>query len=435
MYNEQRILILDGAMGSMIRARYPSFHGCNDELCLTQAELIASIHQSYLEAGADIIETCSFNATPVSLAEYGLAADARKISCAAASIARKTADDFAQSHANKKVLVAGSIGPTAKSASIPCDITNPSQRAIGWDELESGFYENAAGLLDGGADLFLIETIFDTLNAKAAIAAIARLFEERGKSLPVMLSATVNEGGRLLGGQGPLEFLASIEHAQPWSAGLNCSFGAEKLITPLRLLASAAPCRVHVYPNAGLPDSAGAYNTSPASMADALEPYFAEGLLNIVGGCCGSTPDHIAAIAGRASKFAGRKLSAAVKSAAFTNVFSTAQNAAFDDLIAAADYEGAAEELSEGVEEKEADAALIRIDDADTMSAFIRTALFYPDLARLPLILESNNYEAIEAGLKCIPAKAYVSTAALADRDSAVKVQRYGARLIEPAPK
>jgi 5-methyltetrahydrofolate--homocysteine methyltransferase len=416
-------------MGSMIRSRYPSYRGCNDELCLTKPELIASIHKSYLEAGADIIETCSFNSTPLSLAEYGLEGEARKISEAAAALARKTADEFYRPGGAGKALVAGSMGPTAKSGSIPSDVTRPASRAIGWDELESAFFENAAGLLAGGVDMFLIETIFDTLNAKAAIAALARLFSERGKTAPVMISATVNEGGRLLSGQGPLEFLASIEHAAPWSVGLNCSFGAEKLIGPTRLLAAAAPFRVHVYPNAGLPDSSGGYDATPASMAAALEPYFAEGLLNIAGGCCGSTPDHIAAIAECAAKYPGRaELPRPAAAAPFRAVFSAAE--LLSASINSADYEAAAELLSAAVEDAGADAVLIRIDEGDKMSAFIRTALFYPDLARLPLILESNNREAIEAGLKCIPAKAYVSAAALADkRDIAVQARRYGAEI------
>ncbi|MDR2185370.1 MAG: homocysteine S-methyltransferase family protein, partial [Treponema sp.] len=325
----ERILILDGAMGSVIRSfnlgeadfrgsRFAdhkrSLAGCNDLLCLTKPELISGIHEAYLQAGADIIETCSFNATSVSLADYGIGDLAYEISAAAARLARKAADAF--SGPARPRFVAGSMGPTSKSAGIPQDISDPAKRGVSWDELTAAYYDNARGLLDGGADMLLLETIFDTLNAKAAIFAITRLAEERrsvhggGEEIPVMISATVSAGGRLLTGQTLEDFCSSVSHVKPWSVGLNCSFGAELLKPHIRTLASFVPCLVSAYPNAGMPDKNGEYAETPESMAAVLAGYMGEGLVNIVGGCCGSRPEHIAAIAAAAKNFSPRPVRA-----------------------------------------------------------------------------------------------------------------------------
>ncbi|MDR2245220.1 MAG: homocysteine S-methyltransferase family protein, partial [Treponema sp.] len=329
----QRILVLDGAMGTMIQAyRLPSgeplsesdfrgsrfanhpvnLKGCNDVLCLTKPEVIDSIHEAYLEAGADIIETCSFNSTSISLSGYGIAGLAREISAAAASIARKAADRF--STADKPRFVAGSIGPTSKSGSMSPNIDDPGKRAVTWDELEAAFYDNACGLLDGGADILLIETVFDTLNAKAAIAAVKRLEAERQLAVPLMISATVSDtSGRVLSGQTMEAFCVSVIHAKPWSIGLNCSFGAEKLIAPIKRLSEIAPCFVSAHPNAGLPNQFGLYDETPETMCCHIEEYMKEGLVNILGGCCGSTPAHIAAIVRAAKAYKPRAIPAAGK--------------------------------------------------------------------------------------------------------------------------
>jgi len=267
---EERIIILDGAMGSIIQmlnldeksyrghqfADHPvPLEGCNDLLCLTRPGAIGAIHDTYLEAGADIIETCSFNSTSISLADYGLGHLSYDISAAAARIARKSADKF--STVVKPRFVAGSIGPTAKGASLYPDVNDPNKRSVKWEELEAAFYDNARGLLDGGIDIFLIETSFDTLNTKAALYAITKLLEERQIDVPIMVSVAVSEGERLLSGQNLEAFLISIQHVNLWAVGLNCSFNAPKLLTPLQIISKNVPCLVSVYPNAGLPKKYG----------------------------------------------------------------------------------------------------------------------------------------------------------------------------------
>jgi 5-methyltetrahydrofolate--homocysteine methyltransferase len=318
----KRILVLDGAMGSMIQnlklgeddfrgerfaGHKTPLAGCNDLLCLTKPQAIGAIHEAYLKAGADIIETCSFNSTAVSLEDYGIGDLAYEISAAAARIARKAADAF--STGDKPRFVAGSMGPTGKSAGLSPDVNDPAKRSIYWDELEAAFYDNARGLLDGGADILLLETIFDSLNAKAALFAIRRLLDERNIDSPVIISATITgDSGRLLSGQTLEAFCASVLHAVPWAMGLNCSFGAEKLLPHIRRLSAAVPCFVSSHPNAGLPNKFGAYDESPESMAACIENFLQEGLLNVIGGCCGTTPAHIAAIAAKAALHKPRAL-------------------------------------------------------------------------------------------------------------------------------
>jgi 5-methyltetrahydrofolate--homocysteine methyltransferase len=428
----RRILVLDGAMGSLIQARLKAsgtaFKGCNDELCLTEPELIKAIHEEYLEAGADIIETCSFNATPVSLAGYGLASRACDISRAAAALARSAADRY--STPEKPRFVAGSMGPTAKSAGIAPDPDNPAVRAIGWDELEAAYYENARGLLDGGADLLLVETIIDTLSAKAAAAALFRLFEERGREWPVMFSATVNEGGRLLSGQNAEDFCRAMEHARPLSLGFNCSFGAVKLLPHVRTLAGTAPSLVSMYPNAGFPGKEGAYSETPQTMAAAMEEGMKEGLINIVGGCCGSTPAHIAAIAETAARYQPRepRPAAAASVSAFAASMSGPPAEALGRLIGDGDFEGAAELLLE----EEHDCITVDVDsagDPEKVTALVRTALFFPELLRKTLVFRGQYWERIEAALKCTPGRAFVLyTGTECDkRELERRTRRYGA--------
>ena len=473
----KRILILDGAMGSMILAyRTPSggkplaeddfrgltgnagqasgsgsrfkdhplpLKGCNDILCLTMPHLITEIHEAYLKAGADIIETCSFNATAVSLADYGLEDYAYELNVAAARLAREAADRF--SVPDKPRFVAGSMGPTSKSASMSADYSDPGKRAVTWDELEAAYYDNARGLLDGGADLLIIETIFDTLNAKAAIFAVRRLVQERGIDVPLIISATVSDnGGRLLSGQTVEAFCVSVLHADPLALGLNCSFGAEKLKPCIAALSSAAPCLVSAYPNAGLPNNLGEYDESPETMADHIEEYLREGLVNIIGACCGSTPAHIAAITAKAEKYSPRPVSvppvfglpkktmlAGLKVLEVsrehgpvcigerTNV---AGSRMFRRLIQKGDYDGAVNIARDMVEEGAAliDVCMddVTLDAKTAMTNFLNLALEYPDIASLPIVIDSSSWDVIETGLKCLQGKGLANSVSLKDGEA-----------------
>jgi 5-methyltetrahydrofolate--homocysteine methyltransferase len=315
---EERLIILDGAMGTMIQklaltegdfrggrfANHPKpLAGMNDVLCLTQPRLIAEIHSQYLEAGADIIESCSFNANAFSLADYGLSALAREISREAVKIARGAASAF-EKKAGGRHFVAGVMGPTTKSGSISPDVNDSAARDVSWDELVSAYMENAAGLLEGGADIILVETIFDTLNAKAAIFAARQCFKDfdlGDDAPPLWLSATVSGlSGRILAGQNVEAFAASVLHADPLILGLNCSFGPELLAPFVERLSAVSPCLVSVHPNAGLPVAGNpaedlSYDETPKMMAAHLQGLAEGGIVNILGGCCGSTPEHIRA--------------------------------------------------------------------------------------------------------------------------------------------
>ncbi len=308
---DQRIVILDGAMGTMIQ-RYKlseedyrggrfknhpsSLKGCNDLLSLTNPEIINQIHQEYLEAGADIIETNTFNATSVALADYNMDFLAYEINLASARIAKAAAQKF--SSLNQVRFVAGAIGPTNKTASLSPDVNDPGFRAITFDQLVVAYTEAVRGLIDGGVDLILVETIFDTLNGKAALYAIQEYFDAIGYQLPIMVSGTItDQSGRTLSGQTPEAFWNSISHAEPLSVGLNCALGAELMRPYLEELSDAATCYVSCYPNAGLPNQFGEYDESPEHMASIIREFAKAGFVNIAGGCCGTTPDHRNAIA------------------------------------------------------------------------------------------------------------------------------------------
>jgi 5-methyltetrahydrofolate--homocysteine methyltransferase len=520
----RRILILDGAMGSLIQtyglgeadfrgerfAGHPTeLKGCNDLLCITKPDTIAAIHGRYLEAGADITKTCSFNANALSLADYGLSPLAYEVNKAAAQLARKAADRF--STQDRPRFAAGSMGPTAKSASISPDVADPGARAVSWDELEAAYYDQARGLLDGGADMLLVETIFDTLNAKAAIAAILRVQEERQIDVPVMLSATIaGEAGRLLAGQTVGAFCASVLHARPFSIGLNCSFGADKMEPYLREIAASVPCMVSVHPNAGMPNLSGGYDHTPQIMADSLERYMSGGLLNIAGGCCGSTPEHIAAIAERAKRYKPRVLRAGAAKASAAGEASPKAAApqtvlAGLDLLAvgsggsgvdrsgeavrtterggaastpAADApapaalsengappplvyigertnvagsrkflrlikEGRYDEASRiarGMVDKGARVIDVCMDDAlldakEAMVGFLNLALSDPDIASVPIMVDSSRWEVLEAGLKCIQGKSLVNSISLKETEEAFLkksrlARRFGAAVV-----
>ena len=316
---ENRILVLDGAMGTMIQKhklseddfRGPRFashpvdvKGNNDLLSLTQPEIIKDIHLQYLAAGADILETNTFSSTSIAQADYEMGHLAYELNKASAELAKKAIEEF---NSDQPKYVAGALGPTNRTASISPDVTRPGYRAVHFDELALAYKEQASGLMDGGADLLLIETIFDTLNAKAAIYGIMELFEEKGRELPIMISGTITDAsGRTLSGQTVEAFLISLSHAPILSIGLNCALGAEQLKEYIRVLAQKAPHFISAYPNAGLPNEFGEYDQSPEDMAAQLNSYLADGLVNIIGGCCGTTPDHIQKIADLAHSYTPR---------------------------------------------------------------------------------------------------------------------------------
>jgi 5-methyltetrahydrofolate--homocysteine methyltransferase len=309
----QRILILDGAMGTMIQAhgldergyrgtRYADHErdlkGCNDLLSITQPAIIEEIHFRYLEAGADIVETNTFNSNAISQGDYGTQDLAYELNREGARLARRAAFEFEARDPSRPRFVAGTLGPTPRTASISPDVDDPGLRNVDFDQLRRAYGEAARGLLDGGADLLLVETVFDTLNARAALFAIDELFEELGLRLPIMVSGTVTDlSGRTLSGQTPEAFWISVRHARPFSIGLNCALGPAELRAHVAELARVADARVSAHPNAGLPNELGGYDQTPDSMAGHLGEWARAGLVNIVGGCCGTTPAHIAAIA------------------------------------------------------------------------------------------------------------------------------------------
>jgi 5-methyltetrahydrofolate--homocysteine methyltransferase len=321
---KERILIIDGAMGTMIQrhklgeaeyrgarfADWPSdLKGNNDLLVLTQPEIIRDIHLAYLRAGSDIIETNTFNAQSISMADYGMEALSYEMNVAAAKLAREAADKVTAETPDRPRIVAGAIGPTNRTASLSPDVNNPGYRNVTFEELVAAYSEQTRGLIDGGSDAILIETIFDTLNAKAAGFAVLETFEAMGVSLPIMISGTITDlSGRNLSGQTPEAFWYSMRHLRPFSIGLNCSFGAEHLRPAVAEIAHVAECYVSAYPNAGLPNAMGEYDETADEMAGKMEEWARDGLLNMVGGCCGSTPEHIAAIKDRVEKYPPRRL-------------------------------------------------------------------------------------------------------------------------------
>ena len=325
---QERILIIDGAMGTMIQRhkleeadyrgeRFKNWHcdvkGNNDLLSVTQPQIIKGIHKQYLEAGADIIETNTFSSTVIAQADYDMQSLAYELNVAAAKCAREAIEEFFSSPAAKgreSAFVAGAIGPLNKTLSLSPDVNNPGYRAVTFDEVVAAYYEQISGLVDGGVDLLLIETIFDTLNAKAAIYAVKKYFRDtKKKELPVMISGTITDAsGRTLSGQTLEAFYISVMHAKPLSIGLNCALGAAEMRSHIEELSSIAACYTSAYPNAGLPNAMGEYDEQPEQTAHFLEEWAEQGFVNIVGGCCGTTPDHIKHIADHVKKIQPRKL-------------------------------------------------------------------------------------------------------------------------------
>lgn len=468
----ERILILDGAMGTMIQqynlteedfrgkrfAQIPGqLKGNNDILCLTRPDVIRDIHRKYLAAGADIIETNTFNSTSVSMADYHVQEYVREINFAAVKLAREVADEFTALTPDKPRFVAGSIGPTNKTCSMSPDVNNPAFRALTYDELAAAYREQMEAMLEAGVDALLIETIFDTLNAKAAIYAAEQAMEAIGVRVPLMLSVTVSDiGGRTLSGQTLEAFLASVEHADILSVGLNCSFGARQLKPFLEQLAARAPYYISAYPNAGLPNSLGTYDQTPAEMADEIREYIHEGLVNIIGGCCGTTDEYIAAysslIAGAVPRIpaslpdnlwlSGLELLEVKPENNFINVgerCNVAGSRKFLRLINEKKYD---EALSIARQQVEDGAQIIDINmddgllDAEKeMTTFLNLIASEPEIARVPVMIDSSKWDVIVAGLKCMQGKSIVNSISLKEGEEkflehARTIKRYGAAAV-----
>ena len=468
----ERILVLDGAMGTMIQQynlseadfrgeRFKDLPGLlkgnNDMLCLTRPDVIEEIHRKYLEAGADIIETNTFNATAVSMADYHMQAYCREINLAAARLARKIADEYTARTPEKPRFVAGSVGPTNKTCSMSPDVNNPAFRALTFDELSEAYREQMEALLEGGVDAILIETIFDTLNAKAAVLAAETAMQNLGRKVPLMLSVTVSDvAGRTLSGQTLDAFLASVQHADIFSIGLNCSFGARQLKPFLEQLARRAPYYISAYPNAGLPNSLGQYDQTPEEMAAEVKEYIDEELVNIIGGCCGTTEAYIAKYQelikdakphAPAPKpdylwLSGLELLEVTPEINFVNVgerCNVAGSRKFLRLINEKKYDEALSIARKQVE----DGALVidvnmddgLLDAAEEMTTFLNLVASEPDIARVPVMIDSSKWEVILAGLKCVQGKCIVNSISLKEGEEAFveharTVKQYGAAVI-----
>ncbi|HEB97881.1 MAG TPA: methionine synthase [Thiotrichales bacterium] len=469
----ERILILDGAMGTMIQrhgleeadyrgerfADWPSdLKGNNDLLTLTQPDIILGIHRAYLEAGADILETNTFNSNAVSLADYGQEDLVHELNFEAARLARRAADEFTTPE--KPRFVAGVLGPTSRTASISPNVNDPGFRNITFDELRDTYYEATRGLAEGGADLILIETVFDTLNAKAAAFAVRQYFEDSGKALPVMVSGTITDAsGRTLSGQTAEAFYNSMRHVEPLSIGFNCALGAEQLRQYVEELAGFADCAVSAHPNAGLPNEFGEYDESPEAMAAEIGEWAKSGFLNIVGGCCGTTPEHIRAIAEAVTRHPPRAIpprdhslrlagleplniredSLFVNVGERTNVTGSAR---FKRLILEGDYDTALEVAREQVENG-AQVIDVNMDEAmldgeQAMITFLNLCAAEPDIARVPVMIDSSKWPIIEAGLKRIQGKGIVNSISLKEGEEKFLEQarlcrRYGAAAVAMA--
>ncbi len=470
---EKRVLILDGAMGTMIQQyklteedyrgeRFKDFpkplKGNNDLLVLTKPAVIAEIHRKYLEAGADILETNTFSAQRISMADYGMEDLSYELNLVSAQIARKLCDEFTAAHPQKPRFVAGSIGPTTKTASLSPDVNNPGFRAVSFDELKEAYYEQIAALVEGGCDILLVETIFDTLNAKAALFAISEYFEKTKKTpLPVMVSGTItDQSGRTLSGQTVEAFLYSVSHLPLLSIGLNCALGADLMRPYVEVLAKKAPFPVCVYPNAGLPNQFGQYDETPQYMAGVVSDFAKQGWLNIVGGCCGTTNLHIQAIAEAVSTLRPRTLPAVehfpkwsglepltiypgsnfINIGERTNVTGSIK---FKKLIQEGNLDEALRIAREQVENG-AQAIDINFDDGmidseKMMVDFLNLVASEPDIARVPIMIDSSKWSVLEAGLKRVQGKAIVNSLSLKDGEEeflrrARLVRQYGAAVV-----
>ena len=469
---KERILVMDGAMGTMIQRykldeagyrgeRFSDYSsdlkGNNDLLSLTQPSIIEAIHKEYLAAGADIIETNTFSANAISMDDYHMADLVYELNVASAQIAKRAAAEWNSRTPDKPRFVAGAIGPTTKTASLSPDVNNPAYRAITFDQLVDSYYEQVVGLADGGVDIFLIETVFDTLNCKAALFAVNKLKEERQLDTPVMVSGTITDAsGRTLSGQTPEAFWVSVSHADLWSVGLNCALGAEELRPHLQALATVADVNVSAYPNAGLPNEFGEYDQQPEEMQQYIKDFVSSGFVNIIGGCCGTTPEHIKAMADAVVGMAPRELPVSKPITAYsgleplfvredlnfinigerTNVTGSRK---FARLIREKNY---SEALSVAQHQVEGGAQIIDVnmdegllDSKAEMKQFLNMLMSEPDISKLPIMIDSSKWEVIEEGLKCVQGKCIVNSISLKEGKEqfvaqAKLVRSYGAAAV-----
>ncbi len=469
---QRRLVILDGAMATMIQAQrldedafrggllrdHPSpLQGDNDLLALTQPAVVEEIHRQYLAAGADVIQTNTFNANRISQADYGLQDRVRELNLAAVAVARRAAERFRAEHPERPVFVAGSLGPTNRTASISPDVSNPAYRAITFDQLAAAYREQAEALVEGGVDLLLLETSFDTLNMKAGIYAILGYFAERGIRLPLWLSATITDAsGRTLSGQTIEAFYTSVRHARPLVLGLNCALGAQEMRPYVEELARLSDVPLGCYPNAGLPNAMGEYDQAPEEFAAIMGEFAAAGWLNVAGGCCGTTPDHIRLLAERirglpprvpadpprVPRYAGMDALRAAPEQGFlvigerTNVTGSPR---FKKLVLAGDYEGA---LSVALQQVRAGANILDVnfdeallDGEAAMTRFLNLVAAEPEIARLPIMVDSSRWSVLVAGLKCLQGKGIANSISLKEGEEkfleqARELQRLGAAVV-----
>lgn len=469
---KERILVLDGAMGTMIQEykltekdfrsdRFADFHkdikGNNDLLSITQPQIIKAIHKKYLAAGADIIETNTFSSTKIAQADYDMQDLAYEMSYESAKIAKEAIEEYLEENPGKPRFVAGAMGPTNRTASLSPDVNNPGYRAVSFDELREAYYEQAKGLLEGGADIILIETIFDTLNAKAAIYALEDLFEEKGRKLPVMISGTITDAsGRTLSGQTVEAFLISVQHVNPFCIGLNCALGATEMRPYIEVLAKNANCYVSAYPNAGLPNEFGEYDQDAEEMSGYIRDFAQSNFVNIIGGCCGTTPEHIAAMAkgvegvkprikATPSKFTqlcGLEPLVIRPNTNFVNI-GERTNVTGSRKFARLIKEGKLEEaLTVARHQVEGGAQIIDVnmdegllDSKQMMIDFLNLMMSEPDIAKLPIMIDSSKFDVIEAGLKCVQGKCVVNSISMKEGEEeflrqAKIVRRFGAAAV-----
>jgi 5-methyltetrahydrofolate--homocysteine methyltransferase len=469
---DKRIMILDGALGTMIQKVKPaesdfrgkrfSDHNCdlkgnNDILSITQPDIITDIHHQYLNAGADIIETNTFNANAISQADYNLSYFSYEINNISAKLARAAADEFTKSNPSKPRFVAGVLGPTNRTLSISPDVNRPEYRNVTFKEIADAYYTAASGLIDGGADILLIETVFDTLNAKAAIYALFKLFDDRKKNCPVMISGTItDQSGRTLSGQTPAAFYHSVAHISPVSIGFNCALGAAQMRPFLTELHHEATCRISVHPNAGLPNAFGGYDETPSQMADIIKNFALDGMLNIAGGCCGTTPEHIKALSETLDGITPRKAPAKKNRSCFsglqpliidnTSLFvnvgertNVAGSAKFKKLIVQGSFEEAlqvaTDQVNGGAQILDVNMDDAMIDSMTAMTTFLNLIGSEPDISVIPIMIDSSKWDVLEAGLQCVQGKCIVNSISLKEGETAFiekaeTIRHYGAAMV-----
>ncbi|MGA0258238.1 MAG: homocysteine S-methyltransferase family protein, partial [Saprospiraceae bacterium] len=468
----ERILVLDGAMGTMIqkyklreedyRGERFKDHGSdvkgnNELLSLVRPDIIKNIHREYLEAGSDIIETNTFNANAISQDDYKLSSISYELNLASASLAKEVATEYTQKNQDKPRFVAGAIGPTNKTASISPDVNDPGFRSISFDELVDAYYEQCCGLIDGGADIILVETVFDTLNAKAALFAVDKAFEEKSVSLPIMVSGTITDAsGRTLSGQTVEAFWISVSHANLFSVGLNCALGATEMRPYLKELSQIASCYISAYPNAGLPNELGEYDQNPDEMKEYIRDFASGGMVNVIGGCCGTSPAHINAMSkaveglsprkipspGNQAKYSGLEALVVRDDMNFINIgerTNVTGSRKFARLIKEGNYQ---EACSVALQQVEGGAQIIDVNMDDglldakkEMRSFLNMIMAEPDIAKLPVMIDSSKFEVILEGLKCVQGKCIVNSISLKEGEDAFKkqariIRRFGAAVV-----